>query len=485
MAQKEIQIECTEDKYCSRSEMQKKLSFPVSDLLWKKVTDYRSTFNRSISLKWMGNRSFCVCVYPTFASKVNQIEGKFNRLISEYNNLDKANGDFKYFKISCLKSSLLEIAKSLNFTIAEDRLSKLIVSENPFDTNEDRLVNYINALRYIEEKYVNNVDVDFLAELYSRVSGNPELTSFYRERDEINVNSLALVSRIYEFAPCEYIEPLMESLFEFIQNSNISVLQKAMIAYCYINMVRPFNDYNEEISVLIAKAVLAHCAYGESATLVNLEILNNIKRDSKQKINNEVQQYSDLTYALCNYVGIIDDSITATLAILREYNLKELKNDFYKADEPIAVTSEKNETKTEVYTSVETKKVEEVTPKVEEIKSVKEVEKAPSINDKKEEINDTPRGIAVNYIPPVLDEKTASRLEQHLLEMDVCLKKGEAYFYARHCTLGMYYTIDQYKKNVKCVYETARTSMEHLVELGYYSKKQVGKKFVYTPIERK
>ena len=69
--------------------------------------------------------------------------------------------------------------------------------------------------------------------------------------------------------------------------------------------------------------------------------------------------------------------------------------------------------------------------------------------------------------------------------MDYRLKKKEAYFYARHCTLGMYYTIDQFKKATKCVYETARTSMEHLVELGYYKKAPAGKKFVYTPIKRK
>ena len=86
--------------------------------------------------------------------------------------------------------------------------------------------------------------------------------------------------------------------------------------------------------------------------------------------------------------------------------------------------------------------------------------------------------------PEELDEKTAQRLERHLLELDVRLKKGQAAFYARHCTLGMYYTIDQYKKATKCVYETARTSMDKLVEFGYYVKAPAGKKFVYTPVKR-
>ena len=101
-----------------------------------------------------------------------------------------------------------------------------------------------------------------------------------------------------------------------------------------------------------------------------------------------------------------------------------------------------------------------------------------------EEIKDAPQGLAFNYAIPELDEKEAKRLESNLLELDVRLKKGEARFYARHCTLGRYYSIEQYKKLNRCVYETARTSMEHLVELGYYKKAKVGKKFVYTPIKR-
>ena len=93
--------------------------------------------------------------------------------------------------------------------------------------------------------------------------------------------------------------------------------------------------------------------------------------------------------------------------------------------------------------------------------------------------------IAVSYIPPAIDEKQALRLEQHLLELDPSLRKHEAHFYARHCTLGKSYTIAQYKRMIGCVYETARTAMDHLVELGYYRKDSSNKKFIYTPIPRK
>jgi Fic family protein len=84
-----------------------------------------------------------------------------------------------------------------------------------------------------------------------------------------------------------------------------------------------------------------------------------------------------------------------------------------------------------------------------------------------------------------LGEVEANRLQQHLMETHPSMKKGEAYFYARHHSLGKYYTLAQYKKQLDCAYETARTSMEHLVKLGYYRKEKYKNKFVYTPVDLK
>ena len=128
---------------------------------------------------------------------------------------------------------------------------------------------------------------------------------------------------------------------------------------------------------------------------------------------------------------------------------------------------------------VEQPKVE---PKPEPVIEVKKEEPAIKISEEPEAQAEQ---IAVSYIPPAIDEKQALRLEQHLLELDPSLRKHEAHFYARHCTLGKSYTIAQYKRMIGCVYETARTAMDHLVELGYYRKDSSNKKFIYTPIPRK
>ena len=49
----------------------------------------------------------------------------------------------------------------------------------------------------------------------------------------------------------------------------------------------------------------------------------------------------------------------------------------------------------------------------------------------------------------------------------------------------MKYTISQYKKCLNCAYETARTSMDGLVYLGFYSKEPLKNKYIYTPVKKK
>ncbi|MCQ2802140.1 MAG: hypothetical protein MJ225_00410 [Bacilli bacterium] len=475
MANKDIAIEYTEEKYFSRNEMSKNIGFPVSDLMWKKVTDYRETFTFPLSLKWLGTKKLNICLYPTLSSKSKKIENIIDLFIEESNQLDKTNGSFQHFKLSNLKKSLLEIIRKDHADIDEARLTKLIASENPFDQQEDKLVNYINALKYIEENYKNDIDENFIGELYTRITGVSELTYFYRDRDITNSNSMSLISRVYDSAPFEYIEEMMNSLFDFVKNGSISVIEKALIAYKYFLMVKPFRDFNEEMSILIAKAIICHFGHGELAAYLNVESFLNQKEDFDKKISNEVQANCDLTYFVAPYIDILLNSIDENIDLAKEYNYQEFKKDFYQIDE----TSHKEINAEPMNEEIKEEKVQPVEEtKPEEVKNTEEVTQSVKV------VNST-EGLAINFIPPVLDEKVAQRLEQNLLEMDVLIKKGEAKFYARHCTLGMYYTIDQYKKCIRCVYETARTSMEHLVQLGYYSKKQVGKKFVYTPVERK
>ena len=55
--------------------------------------------------------------------------------------------------------------------------------------------------------------------------------------------------------------------------------------------------------------------------------------------------------------------------------------------------------------------------------------------------------IALPKVPVGLSEEDAQKIETHLREMDPSLSKLEAYFYARHCTVGKYYTISPIQGN--------------------------------------
>lgn len=70
--------------------------------------------------------------------------------------------------------------------------------------------------------------------------------------------------------------------------------------------------------------------------------------------------------------------------------------------------------------------------------------------------------------------------DQRLLEYYPFLHKKQVSFYLEHRESYCYYTIQQYMKYNDVCYETGRMHLEQLVRLGWYVKKKVGKKFVYS-----
>ena len=478
MGSNDIAVRFTENYYATKNEVSRELKISVIDGVWDKILSYRAPFCHYLTIRNVDKNQLRVCLCPTISSELNTVEAKLLRVISEANKLNSVNSDKQYFYQTSLVKVLQNLALSNMSYSDEEHIRRVVLGQ----VQDAELENYLSALRYIEQRYVNPVNDDFLAELYSRVTGNSELTSFYRTSDLEDLNSSAVVSRVYKSAPSGMIETMMDSLFNFVDKSTISPLCRALISYYYIQFVKPFTKYNNEIAVLFAKAVLAHHSVGEFAIYLPLEAVLNENEVELSKIFHEVQITSDVTYFLTFALRFADKEFTKILDSLAEYSTQIIKNDFYHVDE-----EEKEEVQPE---PVLVKEEPEPTPTIEVEPTPVVIETPKVVEEIKVEVKTSPvvektAGIAVSYIPEELDEKTAQRLEKHLLELDPRLKKGQAHFYARHCTLGMYYTIDQYKKATKCVYETARTSMDKLVEFGYYKKTAFGKKFVYTPVDRK
>ena len=473
MGSNDIAIRFTEQYYATKKEVSKELKISVIDGVWDKIISYRAPFCHYLSIRGIDKNQLRVCLCPSISGKLTAVETKLLRVVSEANKLSAINSDKQYFYQTQLVKSLQNIALA-NLSVSDEQHVREVIN----GTGKDRRLNqYLAALKHIGAHYSEKVDEDFLADLYSKVTGNSELTSFYRTNDLEDINTSALISRLYKCAPAHLVETMMDSLFNFVEKSTVSPLCRALISFYYIQFVKPFTDYNKEIAALFAKAVLAHHSLGEFGVYLPLEVLLNENETEVSRIFQEVQTSSDVTYFLVFALQVADNEFDKTLESLADYSTQVIKNDFYKLDEEPAKAIEPEPV-------IEPIKVEPApAPVIEPVK----VEPAPVKKEEKKPtpVVEKPSGLAVSYIPEELDEKTAQRLERHLLELDVRLKKGQAAFYARHCTLGAYYTIDQYKKSQKCVYETARTAMDKLVEYGYYEKGEFGKKYVYTPVKRK
>lgn len=517
MATSELAIRFTENKYATRSEVSKELKMSLIDNIWSNILSYRSTFNHYLTIRSIEKNQLILCQCPSVSAMSNAAEMKLIRLMHEYSKLNPSNGDLAYFEDQCTILSLRALAKEYDLDVNDSYLRSLIHGELTAVSKENSvLVNYLEALRYVKASYLSPIDDDFLASLFSKITGIQEITSFYRQNEDRNHDNRVIIDRVYTCAPVRLIDEMMTSLFGFIANSSLNAASKAAIAYYYIVYVRPFDTFSDELALLIAKAILAHNDLGEVGALLPLESLLSQDQEDIARIFVEVQKTSDTTYFVNYMLKFIERKCEDMLDIIANAKATAMKRDFYRAEpekqamvppaEPTFVAPSPVTYQAPVEQPVPQPEsvakpqefqqygiFEQEQPKVEAKPTpqpVIEEKPAPEVVAPKEEtpkvVNQQPaEQIAVAYVPPVLDEKQASRLEQHLLELDPSLRKHEAHFYARHCTLGKNYTIAQYKKSIGCVYETARTSMDHLVELGYYRKEAVKNKNVYSPIPRK
>ena len=507
MANNELAIRFTEGKYATKAEVAKELRMSMIDTIWSNILNYRSSFNSYLAIKSIEKNQLVICSCPSINALVNSTDMKLIRVMKEYSHLNVNNGDLRRFEDECLIKSLMHLAKVHELEVTENYVRSLIHGDirEPAPSMKV-LTRYLDALRYIKKSHVSPINVDFLAEIYSRLLGTEELTSFYRSTEDSNRENRVLIDRVYTSAPTVLIEPMMESLFMFIANSTLSSVCKASIAYYYVNYIQPFANYSDEVALLLAKAILAHFDLGEAGVLLPLETLLSENQEEIARLFVEVQKTSDVTYFLYFALKQVEKKCDDLLDLNARIQADMLRNDFYRQDEvkkpepsgvsyvteqPSLFDASMQEPVREEPRPAPQPVREEPKPEPTPIREepVRPAPEQPKVEVREERqpepVKEQQETIAVSYIPPVLDEKQALRLEQHLLELDPSLRKHEAHFYARHCTLGKSYTIAQYKRMIGCVYETARTAMDHLVELGYYRKDSSNKKFIYTPIPRK
>ena len=470
MANEDFGVRFSENCYATKQEVAKTIGFSSVDDIWNRILAYRSHFYRALSLRNIDKSPYQITFTPTINEHLAALERKLTKAYLKYATMNHSlkKGQIRedhYTRI------LYWVAKKYNLDVDETMLYHIIHHEaSTLPPDAMLLVNYFNALEYIEEHYVDPLDAGFIKRLYSLLLGYEmdEETSLYRTKELFDVDARALIGRTYNSAPVERIAPMMDQLFDFIMHADFSPTIKAVVSYFYISHIKPFDVYSEEIAMLFMKSVFAHSDLDELASILEWEQLLSDNQEEVNRLLSEVKKSNDITYFLVYYIEVGDSIANDLLDDLTKSSVASIKEEYYDTgvEEP---QKEENEGSIQPI-----HRTHEATPNLSE----------PLSEEASSQVS-FEVSVALPTLPIGLDEKDAMKIEEHLVEIYPTLKRGQAYFYARHCTIGKYYTIAQYKKLLHCAYETARTSMDNLVELGFYRKEKLNNKFIYTPVSRR
>lgn len=473
----ELAIKYSNEIYATKKDVQRELKTPLIDNIWSAIVNYRANFKNTLELKHITQQSYSICLTPTINNRINELERKLLRLSTSYFRLEKKSYVNEFNNIR-YKKSLKALAEYYNVPVDNETLENIVSNKTAIiPANTIQLNRYYQCLRLIENKVYQEINDSTLADFYSFLTGEEELTRFYRTTEVDNLMSKFVVNRLYIGIPANTIEKSMDELFEFIRYSNVSLFVKAVAAFYYSYYVKPFEFYSEEISLLLFKKILANNDFGNVAAMIDFESLL-INKEELEKQILESQSSLDLTYIVYYFLNKMNSLVDEALDDIVEAQNKILKEEFYERE----VESVKKVEETNVPQSEEP--VEE-TPVISIPKSSTLVIPKPITQPEEKYVaTNVNTNIAISNVPLGLSEQEASVLENRLVEMEPTMSRAQAYFYARHCTIGMNYTIAQFKKCLGCAYETARTSMDNLVRLGYYRKEPLKNKYVYTPIKR-
>ena len=492
MVDNDLGYRFTNEIYATKKEVANTLKVTLIDKFWTNIVEYRSHFTVKTGVRSIDDTFFSVCLAPAINEKLNLIERKINKIYKKYN---VANNPVFRREVStvniaeCVKT----VANSLMIQVSDEEV-KNIVTNNISAISPDKLIlqkyaSLLNELLTRESVSTVSAVSDYLYDIVSAlVPSFNESGSIYRTKS-LHPQRLNY-SNVYDESPVRLIEPLMNNLFSYLCNSRQGFILKIAITMFYVNYIKPFEAYNELISTLLAKYILLNNDLEAVASFIDFESI--LTKETKLTIaNEETQKACDITYFLVYFCDKLNAKLDQLIDNLLSIKVEEVRTEYYGIQketpryEEVLTEKELKETKFEKEEPVDIFKTsydEEEKSDVQPREFVENNEEKPANEEGSIKFV---RNAAITNFTYSYSEEEARKVEQFLTESNPNLSRPQAYFYARHCTIGKYYTIAQYKKEVGCAYETARVAMDKLVSEGYYAKEPYKNKFLYTPIKRK
>lgn len=472
MPTQDIGIRWSEEKYATKDEVRDAYNMSMIDNIWKQIIDYRRLYTKTLDLHNIDRTPYMVVVTQTIQLKVASVERRLSRILVKTHDM-KAYGKELFAKRRYAKT--IEVLDSNYKTnISQEMVSHLLDEDlSTIPSQYSLIYNYIRTLKYYASgHYTDIIDYRLLESILKQIQGvsfdNLTLEKEYRE-EEIETSHYYQNNYVYKAAPIERIADMIDELCNFVRESDLSPVIKAIVANYYLNYVKPFDYLNEEANALFAKICLGHFDFDEASMYLNFEKIVFDTDEKLNKISVECQKTLDLTYYVNYILDLLDEDLKDILDEIVLTERDEIKNEQIDLSEDEGLnaksTVEEEAKPSERSVAVMARPVEFVKPQ----------EPSPYIGES---------NVALPVFPAGLKEQDVEGIVTNLLEVYPYLKRTQAHFYARHCTIGKHYTISQFKKEESVAYETARTSMDFLAENGFYSKTKVRNKFVYSPVPR-
>lgn len=464
--EKDFGIRFTDEMYATKDDVKKALNISSIDSIWDRIMQFRAYYTRQVGLRNIEKVPFSIVLPPKLTSKIVNLEKKMSKLLIKYSLSEVKNAkEILSFKNQQYINILATLAEIYEIEINSETLNALVNNSIPTLPVEYLVLShYYKCLKYVETKTSGSINEMVITSLYCRLRGIEfdvnNLEGYYRSSELLDRSDHVFVGQHYEASPKDKIPELIKNLCDFLNDSNLFTLAKASICFFYINYLKPFEYYNEEMSLLLFKYVMAREDFDVLPSQVLFEnLLIKEKMNKLKLLFYESEMKLDMTY-------ITDYIVNYLIEAFQQY-----EDDLYSLDDHLLYSE--NFDIEDNQNTIPQKNI-----KVNENINLHPIEK---VDHEIEGVN-FKQNVSLPTMPIGLDEKDASMVANHLLEIYPSMKKGQAEFYSRHCTIGKYYTISQYKKEQDVAYETARTSMDNLVNLGFYKKEQIKNKFVYTPV---
>lgn len=470
----------TDENYSTKNSLRKLFGANI-DPYWNMVNKYRLAYKVDLNIRTIGNTPMYIILTDVIKDKIARVEDKLGKLATKLSSLTDLI-ESSEAKKACLSLELGTLRDVLKVDIQERSFNALINDtylEN--DASHKPLVNYVDCLFYFSSVSPKAVDDTMLREIFLKAVPESSFGHF-RSRDWDNTarNAKYQVNAVYPYCPFEMIERTMEPFASSTNDKAMTPFVRAVLALYFVNHVKPFENANESVASLSAKWIMAEALNNPYAYFLPFEEILPNRNQALNEAYTETQKTGDLTYIVdiaIRDIGNACDSLEDKIANIRIDTYREESTRIPEIEKPAPAPIRPTPT------PVVEKFVEEPREVVDGVEVIPHEEKkavAPVETLTKEDIESTPIGRA-----PTLSDREVKEYVIYLMETEPDLNKKQASFYATHCTEGRYYTIQQFKAYTRCVYETARTSMDKLAAKGFYKKCALKNKFVYTPTKKR